>query len=90
MDTNESIPWVCSVCGAKFSTDHGGICEKCSRPVCLSHLFVVEESSEKDPIPSRRVYQIEDTLQLVGSIRKESKNKTKLTFLCAECVRGLK
>jgi hypothetical protein len=86
----ESIPWICSICGAKYSTDHGGICNACSRPVCLSHLFAVEESFNKDQIPSKRIYQIRDTLQLIGSIRKESKNKAKLSFFCAECIKKAK
>ena len=86
----ESIPWICSICGAKYSTDHGGICNVCSRPVCLSHLFVVEESFNKDQIPSKRVYQIKDTLQLIGSIGKERKNKAKLSFFCAECIKKSK
>jgi hypothetical protein len=87
---HESIPWTCSICGAKYSTDHGGICNACSRPVCLSHLFVVEESYDRDRIPSKRTYQIKDTLQLIGSIRKESKNKARLTFFCAECIKKSK
>lgn len=86
----ESTPWICSICGAKYSTDHGGICNACSRPVCLCHLFVVEESFNKDQIPSKRVYQIKDTLQLIGSIRKEGKNKAKLSFFCAECIKKSK
>jgi hypothetical protein len=82
----ESIPWICSICGAKYSTNHGGICNACSRPVCLSHLFIVEESFKKDLTTSNRVYQIKDSIQLIASIRRESKNKAKLSFFCAECI----
>jgi hypothetical protein len=82
----ESISWVCSICGAKYSTDHGGICNACSRPVCLSHLFIVEESFKKNSTTSKRVYQIRDKTQLIGSIRREGKNRAKLSFFCAECI----
>ena len=85
-----SMPWICSISGAKYSTDHGGISNACSRHVCLSRLFVVEESFSKDLMPSKRVYQIKDALQLIGSIRKENKNKAKLTFFCGECIKKSK
>lgn len=86
VNSGESIPWICSICGAKYSTPHGGICNACSRPVCLSHLFVVEESFEKGLATSKRVYQIKDSLQLIASIRREKKKKVKLNFLCAKCI----
>jgi hypothetical protein len=90
INTGESIPWICSICGAKFPTHHGGICNACSRPVCLSHLFVVEESFEKGVATSKRVYQIKDSLQLIASFRREKKSKAKLIFLCAKCIRDSK
>jgi hypothetical protein len=86
VNSAESIRWICSICGAKYSTHDGGICDACSRPVCLSHLFVVEESFEKGLATSKRVYQVKDSLQLIVSIRRENKNKVKLNFLCTKCI----
>ena len=90
VNSAESIPWICSICGARYSTHDGGICNACSSPVCLSHLFVVEESFEKGLATSKRFYQVKDSLQLISSIRREEKNKVKLNFLCAKCIGDLK
>ncbi len=34
----EIVPWKCHICSGGFDTPNGGICSRCSRATCHSHL----------------------------------------------------
>lgn len=36
--SKEIVPWICHICGGKFNTLNGGICERCKGVTCRSHL----------------------------------------------------
>jgi len=48
VSSQDIIPWTCHVCGAKFDTPHGGICARCSKATCLSHLFNIQRNNKME------------------------------------------
>jgi hypothetical protein len=45
MESSQNIiPWTCHVCRSQFDTPHGGICARCSKATCLSHLFKIQRN----------------------------------------------
>ncbi len=39
--TKDVVPWKCHICRAEFDTPSGGICSRCNRSTCRSHLHEI-------------------------------------------------
>lgn len=48
--SKEIVPWICHICGSKFETLNGGICERCKGVTCRLHLNVFGKSRRLESI----------------------------------------
>jgi hypothetical protein len=46
-EENESVPWICHVCGKKSSTGVGKACSLCFKIACDAHIKPLPLKSEK-------------------------------------------
>jgi hypothetical protein len=42
------IPWKCHICGGEFDTPGGGICSRCNRATCRTHLHLLDKKLKSE------------------------------------------
>jgi len=47
IENNETVPWICHVCGKKSATGAGKACSLCFKIACDSHLMLLPLKNEK-------------------------------------------